>query len=203
MIRILAIPLSEIPSQEEISQKLPADWLSAWQRAHGGCHREEQARASLGGLWLLLVLGYTGGIAYSASGRPSSIDPEVDFSITHTQSCVFCALARGEKGIAVGLDAEQICTYPQEKMERLCARWFSEGERAFWRMEPTAERFTELWTKKEAVVKRSGEGLCGVAGTDVTDRTEAFAVYRCGDHVVTLCHPPEKTPPREIEWLRA
>ncbi|MBQ5834299.1 MAG: 4'-phosphopantetheinyl transferase superfamily protein [Clostridia bacterium] len=200
MIRILAVPLSQLPSRESLCDAIPSEWLHVWQKQHASCHREEQARASLGGLWLLLRLGYAGGIAYTENGRPVATEPRMDFSITHTRSFVFCALAEGEKGIRIGLDAEAVSTYPRERMERLCARWFSEEERAFWKEAPTAERFTELWTKKEAVVKRSGEGLCAVAGTDVTDPTEAFAVYRCGDHMVTLCHPREEAPPQDIEW---
>lgn len=200
MIRILAVPLSQLPSRESLCDAIPSEWLQVWQKQHASCHREEQVRASLGGLWLLLRLGYRGGIAYAASGRPVATEARMDLSITHTRSFVFCALAEGKKGIRIGLDAEAVSTYPRERMERLCARWFSEGECAFWKEEPTEERFTELWTKKEAVVKRSGEGLYAVAGTDVTDRTEAFAVYRCGDHMLTLCYPIEEVPPQDVEW---
>mgnify|MGYP002511417785 CR=1 FL=1 len=111
-----------------------------------------------------------------------------------------CLLVLLDQGIRIGLDAEPLCTYPHEKMERLSARWFSAEERAFWQDEPTAERFTELWTKKEAVVKRSGDGLCAVTATNVTNTADSFAVYRCGDHVVTLCYPREEVPPQDVEW---
>ena len=200
MIRILGCSVSQIPPRETLEGLLRPDWLAIWRKTHASCHREEQVRSSLAGLWLLSLLGYAGGIAYGENGRPEATERAVDLSITHTRSFVFCALAVGEAGIRIGLDAEPLCTYPREKMERLCARWFSAEERAFWQDEPTAERFTELWTKKEAVVKRSGDGLCAVTATNVTNAAESFALYRCGDHVVTLCYPEGEVPPNAPEW---
>lgn len=200
MIRILGCSVSQIPPRETLEGLLRADWLAAWQKAHASCHREEQVRASLAGLWLLSLLGYAGGVFYGENGRPEAVAPTVDLSITHTRAFVFCALAQGEKGIRIGLDAEPISTYPQERMERLACRWFSEDERAFFEKEPTSERFTELWTKKEATVKQSGDGLCTVTATNVTDAADSFALYRFGDHLLALCYPEGEIPPETAEW---
>lgn len=199
MIRILTCSVSQIPPSEQLPELLPPAWRAAWELRHSACRREERLRESLGGLWLLSRLGFAGEILYGENGRPTAADETVDFSITHTDSAVFCALAEGEAGIRIGLDAELIGRCSAERMERLASRWLSPQERAYWKEDPTPERFASLWTRKEAAVKQSGEGLCALVGADVLASGElCFAEYRIADHAVALCYPSGERAPEEI-----
>ena len=70
-------------------------------------------------------------------------------------------------------------------------RWFGEEERRRFADAPTPETFLSLWTRKEAFVKRSGEGLRQMSHLDTYALCEAqkaaFWTYWMGDTCVTLC----------------
>lgn len=75
------------------------------------------------------------------------------FSVSHSDRCVAIAVDRRE----VGLDVEILRT---KDIEKLCDRFFSAGEREYVlnsKDKPSA--FTEIWTRKEAYLKRTGAGI--------------------------------------------
>lgn len=81
----------------------------------------------------------------------------LEFSLTHTRGLVACAVARGP---VVGVDVERV----EAGSSRLTslARYLSDDERTAAARLPAqrhGERFTELWTLKEAYLKATGEGL--------------------------------------------
>lgn len=96
-----------------------------------------------------------------AGGKPVLVPaqqgvPAVDFSISHADGLVACAIARGAH---VGVDVESI---GRSGIEQIAARYFSAVE--LKGMEDTAladrrVRFIELWTLKEAYLKTLGVGL--------------------------------------------
>jgi 4'-phosphopantetheinyl transferase len=90
------------------------------------------------------------------SGKPYVDGESVCFSLSHTLGLVACAVADDEVGVdveATGRDAD---------VGRIAARFFSAREvDELDRLDPAArrERFFDLWTLKEALVKACGREL--------------------------------------------
>jgi 4'-phosphopantetheinyl transferase len=106
-----------------------------------------------------LVLGRCQGADPSAlrfavdrRGRPALADGTPRFSLSHGGVWVVMAVA----AVDIGVDVEP-CVEAEIAAE-LAPRVLSAAERA-WAAADPARRFTMLWTRKEALLKRSGEGL--------------------------------------------
>jgi 4'-phosphopantetheinyl transferase len=107
-------------------------------------------------------------IAHGPEGRPCLVDPPIDlhFSLSHSESHAVVAVAVGR---SVGIDVEEIDATVD--VLGLAGRFFTRPEQAMLRacsgME-RPERFTTLWTIKEAVLKARGAGLSsGLTTVDV------------------------------------
>lgn len=92
-------------------------------------------------------------------GKPAIAagQPQLSFSLTHTQGLSACAITDGRE---VGVDAEDI-SRPAEYLE-LAERFFSPQEATRIRGLPDdwrAEGFFAVWTLKEAYIKARGLGL--------------------------------------------
>ncbi|HET6983555.1 MAG TPA: 4'-phosphopantetheinyl transferase superfamily protein [Myxococcaceae bacterium] len=98
-------------------------------------------------------------IAHGPEGRPCLVDPPIDlrFSLSHSQEHAAVAVAVGR---SIGIDLEEIDATVD--VLGLAGRFFTRNEQAMLRacsgME-RPERFTTLWTIKEAVLKTRGAGL--------------------------------------------
>jgi len=82
---------------------------------------------------------------------------DLRFNLSHTRSLVAIALARGRE---VGADIER--TDDVTDMSPLAARIFSPRDHLVWSGLPAAHRreaFFNAWTRKEAYLKATGEGL--------------------------------------------
>ena len=100
-------------------------------------------------------------IAVGERGKPFFPAGEWHFSITHTRRHAFCALSRRE----IGIDAEEL----DRRVDlRLAEKILSPGERAQFDAAPDKRRaLLTFWVLKEALVKKTGEGLRGYpSGTD-------------------------------------
>ena len=205
MIAVYGTRMSALPPLQTLLSSLPCAWLEAWKEAHpAALKNEEQARRSLGGLYLLQYADVRGTLRYEKHGRPYLAEKETDFNITHTKTHIFCAVTDG-KGARVGLDAESLFHRAVSDRNALVARWFSDEERTAFALAPTQETFLRIWTRKEALVKYSGAGMRALRKTDTVleERNSAvcFAEYRVDDLLVTLCHCPTDRPPKEIRIL--
>ncbi|WP_143087207.1 4'-phosphopantetheinyl transferase family protein [Geodermatophilus ruber] len=86
--------------------------------------------------------------------------PDLQFSVAHSAGCVAVAVVRGSP---VGIDVEELAQYDPEELDCIAhhalapeeradlARWPARGGRAY--------AFSTYWTRKEALVKATGEGL--------------------------------------------
>ena len=102
--------------------------------------------------------------AQSDNGKPYLQNCDgVYFNIAHTEGMVAVALSDKE----IGIDVEKIRT----RCPSLCERYFTEAEQRY--VFGDAKRFFEVWTRKEAFGKRSGEGLAKTLKDDraLTDET--------------------------------
>ena len=128
----------------------------------------DRARFVLGrGMLRMILSRYTGVpaeelvFAYGANGKPnlSSISSGdiLQFNVAHSDSLALYAVAREYE---VGIDVERIHT--TDDADEIAARFFSERENIWWRSLPEhrrGEAFFNLWTRKEACLKASGDGL--------------------------------------------
>ncbi len=89
----------------------------------------------------------------SDHGKPSLVDhPDIHFNLSHCRSAVLCVIDDSP----VGCDVETIRTVRPS----LLAYTMSAEERAFIESSPNTDlAFTMLWTRKEALLKLTGEGV--------------------------------------------
>lgn len=99
-------------------------------------------------------------LSYEPGGKPALAepgDPPLEFNFTHSSDLALCGLARGAR---VGIDVERL--RPLRDLEGLADRFFSARESGeIHALEPAARRlaFFQAWTRKEACLKATGEGL--------------------------------------------
>ena len=133
---------------EALRAQIPAQWLSAWDACHKVGKNEKAALLSLSALSLLHRAGAVGTLCYGENGRPFFKECICDFSITHTQNHVFCALADGEDAaFGIGIDAEDLDRPDLSNLEEMAARWFGENEQKVFLASPTKETFLRIWTR--------------------------------------------------------
>jgi 4'-phosphopantetheinyl transferase len=98
---------------------------------------------------------------YSANGKPALAEEfagdGIHFNLAHSEEMVLVAVTRMG---AVGVDVEGV--RPVKDVEELVARFFSQRESEAFRkvsddQKPAA--FFNLWTRKEALLKATGEGI--------------------------------------------
>ena len=189
-------------------EELDGGYRRAWYARHHNPENQAVIRAGLAGLWLLQWAGYVGELTYDDNGRPMLVGGGVDFNISHTANYVFCAIApaKDAKTLRVGLDAEEPKRMSTLRSLALAERWFVGGERREFVREPSLNHFLEIWTRKEAFLKWTGEGLRGVKSADVTDvektRGVRFYDFSTDDVIVTLCCDAEAEPPQELIWVQ-
>ena len=179
---------------EALRAQIPAQWLSAWDDCHKVGKNEKTALLSLSALSLLHRAGAVGTLCYGENGRPFFEERTCDFSITHTQNHVFCALADGEDAaLGIGIDAEDLDRPDFSDFDAMASRWFTENEQKAFFASPTKETFLRIWTRKEAYAKHTGEGLRALSKIDtVTLEYEGdicFFDCQIGTILVSVCAP--------------
>lgn len=123
-------------------------------------------------------------VNYLEKGKPVLVDqageiiqPHISWS--HSKKAVAVAVSREP----VGVDVEWIGVY-QEKIAR---KYFSQTE---WehleQSEQKEQEFYKLWTRKEAFVKRSGEGLRKDL-SQIPTQLEEMKSQRWGEYMISVC----------------
>ncbi len=113
----------------------------------------EAGREILEKLYAQLVEAPLPPIVTAANGKPDFESGPWHFSISHTKTHAFCALARRP----VGIDAEDLDRSIPEKLAR---RVLSPAEYAqYAAAEDKNEAFLHFWVLKEAAAKCTGKGI--------------------------------------------
>ena len=174
---------------------------------------ERAAAASLCAFECLLELCAEHGIAPTAVsiaktelGRPYfSSHPHVDFNVSHTDLYVAVALATSE-GERVGIDVEDASRFIERSdtaLTKIAKRFFAKKELAeLEKSDAPNEKFIELWTRKEAYLKYTGDGISKMSSTDtlsalpygVSFITDSVGVVAADTHF-TLCYSPSTSNP--------
>lgn len=102
---------------------------------------------------------------YCPRGKPILADSSelrrLHFNLGHSEDLMVLAVTRA---CIVGVDIERIREIPE--MERIVVQYFSAGEAAQFMASPKDRKlraFYRLWTRKEAILKASDEGISGLA----------------------------------------
>ena len=95
---------------------------------------------------------------------------------------VACILSVGEG--RVGIDAEPTeCPYTAEKQNALAARFFSEDEQKS--LSAGDKTFAQLWTRREAALKMTGEGFAKGIGQELPQNVH-FTTLTIGGFTLTV-----------------
>lgn len=132
-------------------------------------------------------------IAYGPHGKPSLRDfPNAHFNISHSGPYVACAVSDKP----VGVDIEQIRPVELCAIQRVCTK---EEQRAIFEYLPTGDEFTvvtdrhtlarffEIWTGKEAEVKRTGVGIGSNESISVSLDPARLISKLTDDFVLSVC----------------
>lgn len=135
------------------------------------------------------------GICRESAGKPVPQAGNAAFSLAHAGGFVLCAVS--EEKIRLGIDAESVDRISAQRALQMAGRFFSASEAA---RVTDAESFLYLWTRKEAYVKYTGQGIHGdlrkvptADGEDVS-----FASYRIEKLSVALAYSRISVAPREV-----
>ena len=106
-------------------------------------------------------------IKRTSAGKPYLPGYPLHIGVTHTDDIVLIAIS--EKPF--GIDCESI-DRTVNRLNRIAEKYYSENERAYVFDKNTddaerSRRFLEIWVKKEAYVKFTGEGLSAISKCDV------------------------------------
>jgi 4'-phosphopantetheinyl transferase len=96
---------------------------------------------------------------YGERGKPLLRDfPDIHFNISHSGKLVVCAVSSAP----VGIDVEAVPSTERGFM-KIAGRFFAGEELSYIQARSSqserAAAFAEIWTKKEAYIKRDGRGL--------------------------------------------
>ena len=157
----------------------PYQWLSADERARAGRFvfaRDRRRYIAARGVLRALLGRYLGlapaavGFRYGANGKPALAPGQaggLDFNVSHSADVAVVAISGAGQ---VGVDVEAIRSLPDR--DDLARGLFTEAEYGALRALPSGLRdlgFFNGWTRKEAFVKATGEGLSRpLAGFEVT-----------------------------------
>lgn len=101
-------------------------------------------------------------LCYESNGKPFFEDyPDFHFNVSHCEDLIAVAVSKRP----VGVDIEVLRDVNLE----IAGRFFSEKEIRFSK---TCRDFLYVWTRKEAFLKRTGEGLKNISKADVLENSD-------------------------------
>ena len=176
MIKLASVSFFEITEYTDMSG---ADKLSQNVKVH--CRKRESTAAAMA----LLEMGVQH-LQYENSGKP--IADNCFVSISHSSS----AVAVCKSDMPVGIDIEKIDG--KRNFAGIARRYFHGAESEFFFTNPSAERFYEIWTKKEAYSKMLGGGLADIlSGFDAFSLDSVkFQTYKLNGYIITVCESLHK-----------
>lgn len=132
-------------------------------------------------------------ISHTALGKPFFPEqPQLHFSLSHSQNRMLCALDCHPVGVDIEIVKPRQNHLPSYALTaKEYADYLSLG--GDW------AAFYTLWTKKEAWVKYTGEGLGRSFRKAPPEEGLQFAAYKGADWIATVC--AEEPPPNSILWL--
>lgn len=124
--------------------------------------------------------------AFGEHGKPVIVGHEdICFNMSHCSNAALCAV----DGMPIGVDIERVRPWN----ESLVRYTMSDSEWSMIQESPQRElMFTQLWTMKEAVQKRSGEGIrSDMKDVLVGEQLVETAVSPASDYVYSVAFDPQ------------
>ncbi|MBQ8947178.1 MAG: 4'-phosphopantetheinyl transferase superfamily protein [Lachnospiraceae bacterium] len=112
--------------------------------------------------------------------------PDICFSLSHTKGCVLCVIS----GVNCGCDIERIDRRTgTDELLRIAKRVFTDRERD---SVTDAESFYRIWTRREAYVKYTGEGIAGMdPELDIESGGVCLQTVSMESHLISVCLPED------------
>ena len=155
----------------QMAQTLSADELKRAERFHFLEHRNQFILTH--GLLRRLLANYTNieadriTFGYGRNGKPYLLEKfsreKIRFNLSHSNGYALFAFSCERE---IGVDIEHICEFAD--MDKVADQVFSTNEMAILRSIPKPEKnevFYKFWTRKEAYLKATGEGLSAALET--------------------------------------
>ena len=185
MISLYWLDCSPLYDSEELERVLPYLPEERREKTLRLKTAERRTQSAVAGLLLRHFFGDTT-IVYGEHGKPYLADGSRHFSLSHSERYVVCAVSDGE----IGVDIEPISPIRPAVLRRC----FTDEEQA-WIGEDN-ERFTRLWTMKEAYMKMTGTGLSVPAkeislsvpvNEDYDERNRCFWRFQALPFITSVC----------------
>ena len=181
------VPLDGEPANNDPPSVLSPDEVERAGRFHFPEHRARYERARSG---LRCIVGiYTGRdprsiqFEYGPHGKPElGNGGRLHFNLSHSGDLAVIGLALDSP---IGVDVEQIRPVPE--LEGVASRFFrlEEAESILrWSGEERIKAFFRIWTRKEAMLKLTGEGLRRPLNTLLSADTEAMHLDPVPGHAI-------------------
>ena len=127
---------------------------------------------------LCYAIGEKPRYSYNENGKPYFVNNELFFNLSHSGSYVACALSDKP----VGVDIQKVWPFKESVASKVCTK----EELASLRESPNKEEtFCLLWAKKEAFVKKNGDGIGSILGGIESDaetlNIEGYCLAVCGN----------------------
>lgn len=111
-----------------------------------------------------------------SSGKPFFEDyPNFHFNISHSENLIAVAVADSP----VGVDIEKL----RNTNLKIAERFFSEREKGFVK---DSDSFLYVWTRKEALLKKTGEGLKDISKVDILENSE-IKTFEENEFILSVC----------------
>ena len=128
------------------------------------------------------IFGKAARLVLTPHKKPSVTLPGAYISISHSRGVCVVALSDSEIGVDIELSERDT-----GRIKKIVARFFSRDE-AKYVMEDPERRFYEIWSKKEAYVKYTGEGFTrSFSGFSVFMLDEHFSSFEFYGHYGWIC----------------
>lgn len=127
-------------------------------------------------------------------GKPYFDNIPIAFSISHTEDLWACLMREGTQQVGVDIQVERSARY-----DKIAERYYTSEEQEYVGEQGSAG-FFEIWTRKEAFAKYTGEGITRkLSEVSTINPTElVFIDFQVRDNVQGSCCLKEK----EELWIR-
>ncbi len=117
-------------------------------------------------------------VLYTSKGKPyiKGVPEDIYVSVTTADEVMVAAFSSKP----IGIDGEHMARFENDTREKrpdyiaLAERFFTSDEAEYVRDGADGERFAQIWVRKEAYVKYTGEGLSAFSSFSVTDGIKMF-----------------------------
>ena len=121
---------------------------------------------------------------YGIKGKPHLTDyPQLHFNLSHSNLYVACVIS----DVPTGIDIQHMHKFNPD----IASRFFTSDEQDFINKSSDKSRaFYEVWTKKEALLKCDGTGLCDISKKSIFDAEKEGYLFKCdyfNDYMVSVC----------------